>query len=429
MKRIKVLLISLSIFMCISNISAKDSIHHSIKNDPSIMNTLLIKMDSLENKIESIKQNTEDEKLWSVGLDWYNVWMAFFALLIGGYCGWVDTKGYRQSKKTADNVIRVLPEIQEKQFADLIRHLYRNLVCTVAMGRRIMENKEHCVYPSEEHLTKLKLIADDVIHLDIYNHDMVMYNAMHEMKLLMRNYDIEIDVALMHMKCKDVDMEALVNDLDTLFFKPLYLISRIMEVSLLMYNREIYRDLDRCRKILNTTGLSEKRKKTVENKVNELEYTLNIEKKKLLEKSVGVFASEHVKKVKDDHTDNPMKNFFDIHYAVRENHKQDSERVDFPFDGLRRSINNLMKFYSGDIDKVRAENLVDNDGMKIYSKNMKEFIGVIRDRNDNGKMVSEILNTNDDMKLIMEYDMKKILLFLLSVDVAIEYGKIHIIKM
>lgn len=41
---------------------------------------------------------------------------------------------------------------------------------------------------------------------------------MHEMKLLMRNYDMEIDIALIHLKNKDIGMDVIVNDLDTLFF-------------------------------------------------------------------------------------------------------------------------------------------------------------------------------------------------------------------
>lgn len=173
------------------------------------------------------------------------------------------------TRRTADNVIRVSPEIQDKQFGDLIRHLYRNLVCTVAMGRKLMADKEHVVYPSEEHLNKLKLMPEDVIHLDIYNHDAQMYNAMHEMKLLMRNYDMEIDIALMHMKNKDIGMDVIVNDLDTLFFKPLYLISRIMEVSLLMYHPEFDAELEKCYRELEKVNLSENRKKVLDDRITE----------------------------------------------------------------------------------------------------------------------------------------------------------------
>lgn len=72
--------------------------------------------------------------------------------------------GYEASKRTADNVMRASFNVQKGQFNDLIRHLYRNLVCTLAFTQKILGSvpdevgkgkKEISQYPSEEHLWKM----------------------------------------------------------------------------------------------------------------------------------------------------------------------------------------------------------------------------------------------------------------------------------
>lgn len=416
------------------------------KMDSVMIDRIMVKIDSLESKIEGIKNNTDGPEFMEINLDWYNVVFAFFALVAGIWCAFVDTQGYRQSKRTADNVIRVSPEIQDKQFGDLIRHLYRNLVCTVAMGRKLMADNEHVVYPSEEHLNKLKLMPEDVIHLDIYNHDAQMYNAMHEMKLLMRNYDMEIDIALIHLKNKDIGMDVIVNDLDTLFFKPLYLISRIMEVSLLMYHPEFDTELEKCYRELEKVNLSENRKKVLDDRIKSLNVLKNNERKVLLEKTVRFLMAEHIKKVKEDKTDNPMKHFFDIHNEVRKNENRNSEKVDFPYDGLRRSADMLMKFYDKDIETVSVNRLVDRNILANYNNRMRMFSDCLKARNENENIISsdtvrKILEQygtvyDENKKRIekeeninIEYNFREVFLFLLSIDVAMEYEKIHVIRM
>lgn len=57
---------------------------------------------------------------------------------------------------------------------------------------------------------------------------------MHELKLLLRNYDIEIDTAMMHLKDGLISVDVLRNDLDTLTFKPLYLTNKILGITELM---------------------------------------------------------------------------------------------------------------------------------------------------------------------------------------------------
>ena len=172
-----------------------------------------------------------------------------------------DKAGYEETKRTADNVTRASFNVQKGQFDDLIRHLYRNLVCTLAFTQRVVENREakqikesklfsgnpdakakkgtkssngqsqkrkgkhfsmyrkkerqgenqpqpdpkevkpqKYQYPSEEHLMKLKVLPEDVLHLESYNHDYTIYQKMHNLKLLLRNYDMEIDTAMTYLK-------------------------------------------------------------------------------------------------------------------------------------------------------------------------------------------------------------------------------------
>ena len=240
-----------------------------MENYKAANRSVIQRMDTITAKVDSVhtqmKSDSEKNWLW-FDIDNSNVWIAFFALLIGflaynigilsfgiGIAGTIySALGYKASKRTADNVLRASFNVQKGQFDDLIRHLYRNLVCTLAFSQKVLEESTHkkttnilkkiCntlirkkaahnEYPSEEHLLKLKVLPEDILHLEKYNNNSDIYTKMHELKLLLRNYDTEIDTALMHLKNKNVTLEEVKNDLDTLVYKPLHLINKIREIT------------------------------------------------------------------------------------------------------------------------------------------------------------------------------------------------------
>lgn len=255
------------------------------------LDTIQVQISSALDKMDEIKT------MFGQDVDKLNVWIAIISLAIACISYKYTKLGYEASQKTADNVLRASFNVQKGQFDDLIRHLYRNLVCTLAFTQRIMENRDpeqmkeskpfpeksdhkdkkgkqgspknsnrqqrqrrdrhfstgrqaknqdvnpsqselketepqekKYQYPSEEHLLKLKVLPEDVLHLESYNQDDKIYQKMHELKLLLRNYDIEIDTAMTHLKENAQDEAMIRENLDTLTFKPLLLISKIVGV-------------------------------------------------------------------------------------------------------------------------------------------------------------------------------------------------------
>ena len=180
-------------------------------------------VESINSNVDSVSKHTIPKELFGCEIDWINFWTSFLAFLFSGF-------SVLFTFKTANSVKRMSKNVQLAQFDDLIRHLYRNLVCSLAFSRVILQDEQHKRYPSEEHLLKLKVLPEDVLHLDRYNHDKAVYAKMHELKLLLRNYDVEIETAMMHLKDKQIPNAVLQNDLDTLTFKPFYLINAILGI-------------------------------------------------------------------------------------------------------------------------------------------------------------------------------------------------------
>lgn len=126
---------------------------------------------------------------------------------------------------TAKNTANAPYECQLQQFEDLIRHFYRNLVCTKAMRDKFLAKTNNPQkYPSEIHYLKLKSLPEDAI-LPINNK---LYPRLHELKLLIRNYNADIDVALRHIVRKDLDKNVIDGDYDNLLYKPYALTAKIL---------------------------------------------------------------------------------------------------------------------------------------------------------------------------------------------------------
>lgn len=148
---------------------------------------------------------------------WVTLVVALFSLVIALGTLLAQFKTERHTMKAPINV-------QKSKLEDLPRHFYRNLVCTVALIFKYQaqgEEKTRPAYPSENHLLKLKALPDDImLPIDVKKES---YGKMHEIKLLLRNYNVEVEVARDHLMRQSISDDTLKQDFDNLLFKPLFL--------------------------------------------------------------------------------------------------------------------------------------------------------------------------------------------------------------
>lgn len=344
---------------------------------------IIDRMDSIKAKVDSVKaeillvtKNTEGEKLFGSDIDWFNFAFAFLAFIVACISAVYDFRGFRESKRTADNVTRVSFDVQIAQFDDLIRHLYRNLVCTMAFTKKILNNNKHINYPSEIHLLKLKVLPEDVLHLEKYNNNNYVYKMMHELKLLLRNYDIEIDTAMIHLKDNRVSMDVIRDDLDTLAFKPLYLTKKILDIIDKMIEE----------KVANHNILPFK-------------------------KAASIITKEHISKLRENKDAFKLYNYIDLSIA------NGSNAIKKPYDGLRRSRIVLFNAAKGP-ETLNYSDIYEKDS--IYH----EYCTII----DNICNLDEKISPLRDNIALGEFEFKKHFLTMLSIDVTIEFGKINMIE-
>ena len=164
---------------------------------------------------EATAVNTTFEFWW----DGFNILVAVVALLFSFFT-------YLSQKNTSDNTQKISQKTQRNLLLDLIRHLYRNFVITYAIKTKL-EDINFEGYPSEEHLVKLKIPMENV-HLEAFYGNGKRYEVMHNLYLNLRNYNYEIDVALMHFKDKSLSQDTKRRDLKTLLLKPSFLTKRIL---------------------------------------------------------------------------------------------------------------------------------------------------------------------------------------------------------
>ncbi len=185
------------------------------------------------NKLENIEHfakpySIKDLFMFTDGVDSVNLgfWIALLALVVGIITFWAQ-------KKTESHTRNAPIEYQKERFKDLIRHLYRNLIVSIALKEKYLDDENKAPdpkhfskwksHPSESHLLKLKFLPEDEQNLDSK-----YYSVMHEIKILLRNYDTEVDVALSHLCIPTIRQEDLKVDFDNLLFKPFYLIRKMV---------------------------------------------------------------------------------------------------------------------------------------------------------------------------------------------------------
>lgn len=171
-------------------------------------------------KVTAVKGDVNGSFFWS-NLNFYGivgVVLALFSLLY-------TFRSYVSQSQTESNTRNVPIKDQINKFRDLTRHEYRNLVVVLTTAMKFFaddnaKNGMRKAYPSESHILKLQAAPEDFV-LDI---NPQMASTVSEMRLLLRNYNIEINVACNHLSRPAINDDAVNRDYDNLIFKPLFLV-------------------------------------------------------------------------------------------------------------------------------------------------------------------------------------------------------------
>lgn len=235
MKRKIIIGITLAAFFACPIFAQTDSLEVTQPAEQIVIVTLDQKADG---RLESIDQSAKPYSLKELirfpkGFDSVNLgfWIAAIALFFGIFT-------YIAQRKTEKHTKNVPIKDQREKFKDLSRHEYRNLCCALASAIKFFDpvngiEKKRLAYPSESNLKKLKVQPEDIV-LSI---DSDVAALISEMRLLLRNYNIEIDVASQHLSRKSISDASITRDFDNLLFKPLFLVKGAYRLELTLVNR------------------------------------------------------------------------------------------------------------------------------------------------------------------------------------------------
>lgn len=184
--------------------------------------------------------------------------LAFFSLLY-------TFQAYRSQSLTERNTRNASVDDQVNRFKDFARHEYRNLVVVMAtavkfFSKENQSNGHRIAYPSEIHILKLQAGPDDFV-LDV---DSQIAGTVTEMRLLLRNFNIEINVACKHLQRHGINKDVLYRDYYNLMFRPLSLVKKACEMEARMIEKGVSQEkekkyvetlVDRSKEIMLTVHL------------------------------------------------------------------------------------------------------------------------------------------------------------------------------
>lgn len=230
-------------------------------------------------KVTAVKGDVNGSFFWS-NLNFYGivgVVLALFSLLY-------TFRSYVSQSQTESNTRNVPIKDQINKFRDLTRHEYRNLVVVLTTAMKFFaddnaKNGMRKAYPSESHILKLQAAPEDFV-LDI---NPQMAATVSEMRLLLRNYNIEINVACNHLVRPAINDDAVYRDYDNLIFKPLFLVRNAcnMEAQLNEEENLCWREA-----IKRHFHISKQSEQTKQQRVDAL-----------LVRSIKIIIKEHLKKI------------------------------------------------------------------------------------------------------------------------------------
>jgi hypothetical protein len=198
----------------------------------------------IEEHTKEMADNTKPILVWNGKTydSWVLLGASLLSLLVGIVSTWYSMRTAHNAGQTARNVKEQTRQqeinrpAQDAILRDLILHLYRNKVVVCAMRWKLTDLGFDKCYPSEEQLLKLKVLPED-LRLDRFDSAPEHYDELHKLRMLFRNYTIDVDVALAHLKTKALPQSVKTGDLLALENKSQLLTEKI-------------------RKLMNCTGLN-----------------------------------------------------------------------------------------------------------------------------------------------------------------------------
>ncbi len=152
--------------------------------------------------------------------DWIAIIIAVASLLVAILAAWWQ-------HKTEKNTMKITEEGQFDLLVDYFRHFYANIIVVLAVYHKL-DKRYETHYPSEEHFRKLT-VELDVLHPEAFFHSKDKYNSIHNLYLLIRNFNSECGVAEEHICKKNIFIPAKERDINTLIFKQDYFVGRFSD--------------------------------------------------------------------------------------------------------------------------------------------------------------------------------------------------------
>lgn len=165
--------------------------------------------------------------------DWIPGKWAFIAGLISAIFAILT---FISQKRTEYNTGKLRMSEQRRLLFEIVRHLYRNMVVSYSIEVKMRAN-DFTVYPSEEHLKKMKVELTN-IHLNLFYRSDKEHQDMNKLYMELRNYNTELDIICDHFRNPDIAPTTKERDLHTLCFKCNHLTKRITEVISLIWKEE-----------------------------------------------------------------------------------------------------------------------------------------------------------------------------------------------
>ena len=347
------------------------------------------------NKLENIEHFAKPYSIKELfqfpdGLDSVNLsfWIAVIALLFGVFTFWAQ----RQTEKHTKNVPI---KDQREKFRDLSRHEYRNLCCALAAAMKFFDKangfeKNRKGYPSESNLQKLKVQPEDIV-LSI---DSDVAALISEMRLLLRNYNIEIDVASQHLAKKNISDVSIHQDFDNILFKPMYLLKRAYDLEIALVNRGTRR-------------------------------SKRIDKNTLLDRTMLTILNEHLSKIGSSLPRYAKDGIYSYLLKLKT-----VEGYRYPFVDYTNAIERSLNFLLQDDNKhVLRTTLKLTDNIKKSISKVKESINTIHD--EYPEVYSHIVNYEDMLDSMLnkkEVDFMSIFPTMLAIDAIAETANIGMVN-
>lgn len=145
---------------------------------------------------------------------------------------------WSSQNKTEKNTTQIDDKSQQKILTELTCHFFRNLIVICAVEKKL-NGRFDTHYPSEESLLKLKVDMDAMA----FRKQADNFDVIHELQLLLRNFNSEIDVALMHLRSQQVFAYAKERDFATLKFKMSHLTNKIEDCMKKIWHKDFSDDI------------------------------------------------------------------------------------------------------------------------------------------------------------------------------------------